>query len=74
MIKGYLKQYPLMTKVKQTTCYESMVKKGCCLLKFTNCISAYVVLENSMIGQIVKTYETTSRVPVISKHFQKCNG
>lgn len=62
-------------KTKQTTYYESIIKQGYSrrdFLKFATYITAYMGLETSMIGQVVKALETTYRVPVIWEHFQEC--
>ena len=41
-------------------------------MKFATYIAAYMGLENSMVGQVAKSLETTYRVPVIWEHFQEC--
>lgn len=60
---------------KKLTYYESIIKQGYSrrdFMKFTTFITAYLGLENSMVGQVAKALETTYRVPVIWEHFQEC--
>ena len=57
------------------TYYESIIKQGYSrrdFMKFATYIAAYMGLENSMVGQVAKSLETTHRVPVIWEHFQEC--
>ena len=57
------------------TYYESIIKQGYSrrdFMKFATYIAAYMGLENSMVGQVAKSLETTYRVPVIWEHFQEC--
>lgn len=57
------------------TYYESIIKQGYSrrdFMKFATYIAAYMGVETSMIGQVVKSLETTYRVPVIWEHFQEC--
>ena len=61
-------------KVRETY-YESIIKQGYSrrdFMKFATYIAAYMGLENSMVGQVAKSLETTYRVPVIWEHFQEC--
>jgi hydrogenase small subunit len=60
---------------KQMTYYESIIKQGYSrrdFMKFATYITAYMGLENSMVGQVAQALETTYRVPVIWEHFQEC--
>ncbi len=60
---------------KRETYYESIIKQGYSrrdFMKFATYIAAYMGLENSMVGQVAKSLETTYRVPVIWEHFQEC--
>jgi hydrogenase small subunit len=57
------------------TYYESIIRQGYSrrdFMKFATYIAAYMGLENSMVGQVAKSLETTHRVPVIWEHFQEC--
>lgn len=57
------------------TYYESIIRQGYTrrdFIKFATFIAAYMGLETSMVGQVVKALETTYRVPVIWEHFQEC--
>lgn len=63
------------TKEVRETYYESIIKQGYTrrdFIKFATYITAYMGLESSMVGQVVKSLETTYRVPVIWEHFQEC--
>lgn len=62
-------------KEVRETYYESIIKQGYSrrdFMKFATYIAAYMGLENSMVGQVAKSLETTYRVPVIWEHFQEC--
>ena len=62
-------------KEGRETYYESIIKQGYSrrdFMKFATYIAAYMGVETSMIGQVVKSLETTYRVPVIWEHFQEC--
>jgi hydrogenase small subunit len=62
-------------KEERETYYESIIKQGYSrrdFMKFATYIAAYMGLENSMVGQVAKSLETTYRVPVIWEHFQEC--
>ncbi|WP_242157406.1 hydrogenase small subunit [Aestuariivivens sediminis] len=62
-------------ETKESTYYESIIKQGYSrrdFMKFVTYISAYLGLENSMVGQVAKALETSYRVPVIWEHFQEC--
>jgi len=64
-------------KTKQDTYYESIIKKGYSrrdFMKFTTYMAAFMGLEHSMVGQVVKAMETKKRIPVIWEHFQECTG
>lgn len=57
------------------TYYESIIRQGYSrrdFMKFATYIAAYMGVETSMIGQVVKSLETNYRVPVIWEHFQEC--
>jgi hydrogenase small subunit len=63
-------------EVKETY-YESIIRKGYSrrdFIKFTTYITAFMGLEHSMVGQVVKALETKKRIPVIWEHFQECTG
>ncbi|NCP22168.1 MAG: [Ni/Fe] hydrogenase small subunit [Flavobacteriales bacterium CG_4_8_14_3_um_filter_35_10] len=60
---------------KRNTYYESIIKQGYSrrdFMKFTTYMAAFMGLENSMVGQIAKSLETTPRLPVIWEHYQEC--
>lgn len=62
------------TEVKETY-YESIIKQGYSrrdFMKFATYIAAYMGLEHSMVGQVAKSLESTTRLPVIWEHFQEC--
>ncbi len=62
---------------KEETFYESVINKGYSrrdFLKFATYMTAFMGLEHSMVGQLVKTMETKKRLPVIWEHFQECTG
>tara|TARA_R110001592_G_scaffold9251_7_gene49361 strand:- start:858 stop:1982 length:1125 start_codon:yes stop_codon:yes gene_type:complete len=62
-------------KEVRETYYESIIKQGYSrrdFMKFATYIAAYMGLENSMVGQVAKSLESTYRVPVIWEHFQEC--
>jgi len=62
---------------REETFYESIVRKGYSrrdFLKFATYMAAFMGLEHSMVGQLVKTMETKKRLPVIWEHFQECTG
>lgn len=57
------------------TYYESLRKLGYSrrdFIKFATFMAAYMGLEYSAAGQIVKALETSPRLPVIWEHFQEC--
>ena len=61
----------------QKTYYESIIESGYSrrdFMKFTTYMAAFMGLESSMIGQVVKAMETKKRIPVIWEHFQECTG
>ncbi len=61
-------------EVKETY-YESIIRQGYSrrdFMKFATYIAAYMGLENSLVGQVAKSLETTYRLPVIWEHFQEC--
>lgn len=60
---------------KKMTYYESIIKQGYSrrdFMKFATYITAYMGLENTMVGQVANALKTTYRVPVIWEHFQEC--
>ncbi len=62
-------------EVKEKTYYEHIIDQGYSrrdFMKFVTYITAYMGLETSMLGQVAKALETTTRVPVIWEHFQEC--
>ncbi len=68
-----------MNESKETTSnetyYESIIKQGYTrrdFMKFVAYIGAYMGVQTSAMGQIVKALETTPRLPVIWEHFQEC--
>ncbi len=66
-----------LQKKKSKTYYESLMDKGHSrrdFMKFATFMTAYMGLESSMIGQVVKAMETKKRIPVIWEHFQECTG
>ena len=59
------------------TFYESIIRKGYSrrdFMRFATYMAAFMGLEHSMVGQLVKTMETKKRIPVIWEHFQECTG
>ena len=57
------------------TYYESAIRKGYNrrdFMKFAAFISAYMGLENSLIGQVANSLETKPRLPIIWEHYQEC--
>ncbi len=65
------------TLTREETFYESIINKGYSrrdFLKFATYMTAFMGLEHSMVGQLVKTMETKKRIPVIWEHFQECTG
>ncbi len=65
------------TLQREETFYESIIRKGYSrrdFLKFATYMAAFMGLENTMVGQLVKTMETKKRIPVIWEHFQECTG
>ena len=62
---------------KDETYYEGMRKKGYSrrdFLRFATYMTAFMGLETSMVGQVVKAMETKKRIPVIWDHFQEGTG
>ncbi|MFZ1523686.1 MAG: hydrogenase small subunit [Saprospiraceae bacterium] len=60
---------------KSLTYYEEMRQKGYSrrdFMKFASMMAAFIGVETSAIGQVVKAMETKSRVPVVWMHFQEC--
>jgi len=60
---------------KQETYYESIIAQGYSrrdFMKFATFMAAYMGLETSSVAQVVKSLETTPRIPVIWEHFQEC--
>jgi hydrogenase small subunit len=60
---------------KPLTYYEEMQMKGYSrrdFLKFASMMAAFIGVESSAIGQVVKALENNSRIPVIWMHFQEC--
>ena len=63
------------TLKKQPTYYEEVERKGYSrrdFMKFATMMAAFIGVEQSAIGQIVKAMETKPRLPVIWLHFQEC--
>ena len=64
-----------LTLPKQLTYYEEAKLKGYSrrdFIKFASMMTAFMGLESSAIGQVVKALETKSRIPVLWLHFQEC--
>jgi hydrogenase small subunit len=60
---------------KSLTYYKEMRQKGYSrrdFMKFASMMAAFIGVETSAIGQVVKAMETKSRVPVVWMHFQEC--
>lgn len=60
---------------KQPTYYEEVERKGYSrrqFLGFVTMMAAFMGLEKSAIGQVVKALEAKPRIPVIWLHFQEC--
>jgi hydrogenase small subunit len=65
------------TLKKEETYYESIRNKGHSrrdFLRFVTYMTAFMGLESSMVGQVVKAMESKKRIPVIWDHFQECTG
>ncbi|MBS1513022.1 MAG: hydrogenase small subunit [Bacteroidetes bacterium] len=61
--------------VQQPTYYQEVERKGYSrreFLSFVTMMAAFMGLEKSAIGQVIKAMETQPRVPVIWLHFQEC--
>lgn len=59
----------------QPTYYEEVVRKGYSrrdFIKFVSLMAAFIGLEQSAVGQVVKALQTKPRMPVIWLHFQEC--
>jgi len=59
----------------QPTYYQEVERKGYSrrdFMKFVSMITAFIGLDNSVIGQVAKALETKPRIPVIWLHFQEC--
>jgi hydrogenase small subunit len=59
----------------QPTYYEEVTGKGYSrrdFIGFVTMMTAFMGLENSVIGQVAKALETKPRIPVIWLHFQEC--
>lgn len=60
---------------KQPTYYEEVERKGYSrrdFVKFASMMTAFIGLEQSAIGQVIKALETQPRLPVVWMHFQEC--
>ncbi len=65
------------TRKKEETYWQGMKNKGYTrrdFLRFVTYMTAFMGLESSMVGQVVKAMETKKRIPVIWDHFQECTG
>lgn len=59
----------------QPTYYDEVISKGYSrrdFIGFVTMMTAFMGLENSVIGQVAKALETKPRIPVIWLHFQEC--
>jgi hydrogenase small subunit len=66
-----------LQKTKDETYYESIKSQGYSrrdFVKFATFMTAFMGLEHSMVGQVMKAMETKKRIPVIWEHFQECTG
>ncbi len=66
-----------LQKNTKKTYYEDISAKGYSrrdFVKFATYMTAFMGLEHSMVGQVVKAMETKKRLPVIWEHFQECTG
>jgi hydrogenase small subunit len=73
---NYTKMGTLL-KTKDETYYESIKAQGYSrrdFVKFATFMTAFMGLEHSMVGQVMKAMETKKRIPVIWVHFQECTG
>ena len=60
---------------KKTTLYEEIREKGYSrrdFIKFCSMMTAFLGLEASSVGQVMKALETKSRLPVLWLHGQEC--
>ena len=65
------------TATKRETYLESISRQGYSrrdFMKFAAFITAFMGIEGSMMGQVVRSLENTPRIPVIWLHFQECTG
>lgn len=61
--------------LKQPTYYDEAVRKGYSrrdFMKFVTLMSAFMGIDQSMMGQVAKALENKPRLPVIWLHFQEC--
>lgn len=66
-----------LLKTKNETYYENIKTQGYSrrdFVKFATFMTAFMGLEHSMVGQVMKAMETKKRIPVIWEHFQECTG
>jgi hydrogenase small subunit len=59
----------------QPTYYQEVVRKGYSrrdFLSFVTMMTAFMGLEQSVVGQVTKALENKPRIPVIWLHFQEC--
>lgn len=65
----------MKTSTPPRTVYSDMIDKGYSrrdFLKFSAMMAAFIGVESSAVGQVVKALETKKRPPVIWMHFQEC--
>jgi hydrogenase small subunit len=66
-----------LLKTKDETYYGKITAQGYSrrdFVKFATVMTAFMGLEHSMVGQVMKAMETKKRIPVIWEHFQECTG
>jgi len=66
-----------LLKTKNGTYYDHISEQGYSrrdFVKFATFMTAFMGLEHSMVGQVMKAMETKKRIPVIWEHFQECTG
>ncbi len=66
-----------LQKTKKGSYYDHISEQGYSrrdFVKFATFMTAFMGLEHSAVGQVMKAMETKKRIPVIWEHFQECTG
>ena len=75
MPKSILKHLTMEKTIPGRTVLEEMTAKGYSrrdFMKFATMMAAFIGVETSAVGQVVKALETKKRPPVLWMHFQEC--